>query len=146
MNVIEFREWTVLLCPRCEGTFYDEAVLETLLKQPDLRLSYLRPAILPNLVSGHPAEADRSRVPCPKCQQEMTREPYSENKPMLVDRCPNGHGIWLDDGELGLLVAEWESSHTHLEPSMWEGLRRLLGMNPRIQLAESESSSPGDSP
>src|SRR5690606_11708836 len=100
MIQICFRSWVVKLCPRCEGTFYKEDILESLLRQPDIRLSYLRPAILPNLASPHPPEDDRNRLPCPACAQMMTRERYSDTIPLLVDRCPEGHGIWLDDGEL----------------------------------------------
>jgi Zn-finger nucleic acid-binding protein len=131
-----FRQWSVSLCPRCEATFYDETVLETLLRQPDLRLSYLRPALLPNLACPHPPEDDRNRIDCPICQAEMTREGYSSSNPMLVDRCPAGHGIWLDDGELGNLVSEWENSHQHVEPGFWEGLRRLLGRPPKSVIDE----------
>lgn len=134
MTVITFREWSVLLCPRCEGTFYDEAVLEALLSQPDLRISYLRPALLTNLASPHSAEIDRQRVDCPVCQKEMERESYSEENSLLVDRCVEGHGIWLDDGELGQLSSEWESQYTHAEPGFWEALRRLMGLKPRLSI------------
>lgn len=139
MLTITFREWEVALCPRCEGTFYEEPTLDTLLRQPDLRLSYLRPALLPNLASPHPDEVDRARIVCPLCPQTMTREAYSEENPLLVDRCPDGHGIWLDDGELGTLAAKWERSYSHVEPSFWEGLRRLLGLRPRVVIDTQDS-------
>jgi Zn-finger nucleic acid-binding protein len=144
-----FRDWEVSLCSRCEGTFYDESVLETLLRQPDLRLSHLRAALLPNLASPHPEEVDRARIDCPTCHVEMTREDYSAENPMLVDRCSEGHGIWLDDGELGHLVSEWESSNEHVDPGFIEALRRLLGMKPRVVIngAElEEASTHQDSP
>ena len=134
MTDISFREWAVLLCPRCEGTFYDEAVLEALLCQPDLRISYLRPALLTNLASPHSPEVDRERVGCPNCDKLMVRESYSSENPLLVDRCADGHGIWLDDGELGQLASEWESEYRHAEPGFWEALRRLLGLKPRLSI------------
>jgi Zn-finger nucleic acid-binding protein len=149
MLTTTFRQWSVNLCPRCESTFYDEKVLATLLRQPDLRLSYLRPALLPNLASPHPGEDQRTRVDCPVCQTKMTREAYSSSNPMLVDRCVEGHGIWLDDGELGNLVSEWENSHQHVEPGFWESLRRLLGLQPNIVIDDEsveESVSAQDSP
>ena len=143
MNVITFREWSVLLCPRCEGTFYEEEVLETLIHQPDLRLSYLRPALLCNLSSPHPEEDDRLRIGCPTCQKEMLREEYAAENPLLVDRCPEGHGIWLDDGELGHLYQERERLHPHPDPGFFEGLRRLLGLRPK--LGEDETQPTADS-
>ena len=132
MNKVTFRRWEVQLCPRCEGTFYDQQTLDTLLQQPDLRLSYLRPALLPNLSSPHPEEVDRARNPCPQCHQEMTREGYSEETPLLVDRCKSCCSIWLDDGELGHLFEERVKKHPHPRPGFVEGLRRLVGMTPRV--------------
>ena len=139
MRIITFREWSVLLCPRCEGTFYEESTLKQLLRQPDLRLSYLRPALLPNLASPHLEEDDRDQIQCPNCPQIMKREPYSQENNLLVDRCPDGHGIWLDDGELGHLFTEREKAHPHSEPHFWEGLKRLLGYKPSSPL---DASSP----
>jgi Zn-finger nucleic acid-binding protein len=135
MQIITFREWEVFLCPRCEGTFYDEATLDILLAQPDLRLTYLRPALLPNLASPNPEEVDRAKIACPACCEPMRRERYSEGDPLLVDRCPKGHGIWLDDGELGHLYLQREQSRFHKDPSFFEGLRRLLGLRPRLEEA-----------
>jgi Zn-finger nucleic acid-binding protein len=139
MSQIGFREWLVLLCPRCEGTFYHESTLDALLVQPDLRLSYLRPALLPNLATPHPEETDRDRIGCPTCRETMTREVYSPEDTVLVDRCPQGHGIWLDDGELGQLYGDRELKHPHPEPGFWEGLRRLVGLRPRLQLDMSKA-------
>ncbi len=130
MNTIVFREWSILLCPRCEGSFYDETTLDKLLLQPDLRLSYLRPALLQNLSSPHLDEADRERLCCPTCGVTMNREEYSPNEARMVDRCPQGHGIWLDDGELGRLFNERELERPHPEPGFFEGLRRVIGMRP----------------
>lgn len=141
MNSVTFRNWSVLLCPRCEGTFYDESVLETLLHQPDIRLSYLRPALLSNLSSPHPEEVDRARIGCPDCKEEMRREAYAEENPLLVDRCPNGHGIWLDDGELGDLFAQREKLHPHPDPGFIEGFRRLIGLKPKLTVEEAQPSS-----
>lgn len=132
MNRVTFRHWEVRLCPRCEGTFYDQETLDTLLQQPDLRLSYLRPALLSNLSSPHPEEVDRSRISCPNCHKEMRREGYSEENPLLVDRCGDCNSIWLDDGELGHLFEERVKKHPHPRPGFVEGLRRLVGMVPRV--------------
>ena len=98
----------------------------------DLRLSYLRPALLSNLSSPHPEEVDRSRISCPNCHKEMRREGYSEENPLLVDRCGDCNSIWLDDGELGHLFEERVKKHPHPRPGFVEGLRRLVGMVPRV--------------
>jgi len=137
MNTITFREWTVSLCPRCEGTFYDESTLQALLRQPDLRLSYLRPALLPNLACPHGEGTERQKIACPECQKEMKREAYSSTDPLLVDRCVEGHGIWLDDGELGHLYMERELNDIHPTPSFFEGFRRLIGLKAHVPPEQS---------
>lgn len=131
MNRIHFREWIVNLCPRCEGSFTEEEHLRGVLRQPDIRLSSLRPALLQNMMTTHPEEEDRGLVPCPQCNKEMIREQYTELSSVNIDRCPDGHGIWLDDGELGILVEVLEADSPLPPPGFWEGLRRLAGLKPR---------------
>jgi hypothetical protein len=45
--------------------------------------------------------ADREeKHPCPMCQADMEKKVVLN---VIVDRCPSGHGAWLDGGELELL-------------------------------------------
>lgn len=132
MSGIHFRQWSISLCPRCEGSFCPEETLRQVLRQPDLRLSNLRAALLPNMVAEHPAESERTIIPCPACSKQMKREPYVEGSEVKVDRCPEGHGVWLDDGELGRLLEAREEEAPLPPPGFWEGLRRLLGRPPRV--------------
>jgi Zn-finger nucleic acid-binding protein len=37
---------------------------------------------------------------CPKCGTEMKQIPYKGNKDVTIDICVNGHGVWLDGGEI----------------------------------------------
>jgi Zn-finger nucleic acid-binding protein len=45
-----------------------------------------------------PPEVDRS--PCPKCNASMIKSFYRPDNATVIDICPNGHGLWLDAGEL----------------------------------------------
>ncbi len=138
MTDVVFREWEAYLCPRCEGSFYDDKPCAALLEQPDLRLSPLRPALLKNLDPLYPSEAIPTKIACPRCQQAMSLEAFSSNLPNKVWRCPEGHGIWLNDGELGRLLTQREASFPLPEPGFIESFRRLAGLRPRL---ESESLS-----
>lgn len=142
-NRLSFRKWWVAVCPRCEGCFTEEDDLVSMLRQPDLRLSSLRPALLKNLAPPHSSEEDREPIRCPACQNIMRREHFSDVKTVLIDRCPEGHGIWLDDGELGTLLTTLEEREPPAEPSVWESLRRFFGFVPKIP--ERESSPLTDS-
>lgn len=41
-----------------------------------------------------------SRCTCPVCQVTMNEHVYMNPGNLLVDRCPNGHGVYLESGEL----------------------------------------------
>ena len=41
-----------------------------------------------------------SRFRCPDCQTQMVEYVFVNPHSLLVDRCPNGHGVYLEDREL----------------------------------------------
>ena len=41
-----------------------------------------------------------SRIVCPQCGAVMQQNRYNYAQEVLIDRCPQGHGIWLDEGEV----------------------------------------------
>lgn len=49
-----------------------------------------------------------SRFTCPVCQVTMNEHVYINPGNLLVDRCPNGHGVYLESGEL---KRAWELVH-----------------------------------
>ena len=44
-------------------------------------------------------QADKE-INCPECNQVMTQNHYNYAAEVLIDRCPAGHGVWLDPGEI----------------------------------------------
>lgn len=40
---------------------------------------------------------------CPRCQRAMT---VCQSDGVVLDRCPAGHGIWFDAGEIDRLLAQ----------------------------------------
>lgn len=64
------------------------------------------------------AEAARERrthfMKCPKCGADLHTETFHA---VQIDRCPDCHGVWLDHGELDLLIK-------HEDPGV---LRRVFG-------------------
>ena len=45
----------------------------------------------------NPALASKAALRCPGCAAALTPETFATQP---IDRCPAGHGVWLDDGEL----------------------------------------------
>ena len=46
--------------------------------------------------------SDSSRL-CPSCDAQMDNYQYQYTSGIWIDACPNGHGIWLDAGEMILI-------------------------------------------
>lgn len=109
-----------------------------LVEQPDLRLSFLRPALLPNL--AYVSDPDLPAPLCPICEAATEEEPFSESNSVAVRRCPKGHGVWLSSGDLGVLSEERQTYHAEHETSFFEALRRLFGLLPTI------ADTPKDAP
>lgn len=137
-----FRDWAVYLCPRCEGVLVDRAVLEELVHQPDLQLSPLRPALQKNCSSLYRPEELASPVECPICERTMEPTQAPDCKEFEIRQCPHDGQVWFDDGELGLLVDKVQLSLPNLPPSVWEGLRRLVGAKPKVQYSQVPPPQP----
>jgi Zn-finger nucleic acid-binding protein len=45
--------------------------------------------------------------PCPICLKKMQKiRAGGKNGQVLIDRCPKGHGLWFDKGELAQVLAK----------------------------------------
>lgn len=74
-------------CRFCHGIWFDPGELQM--------LSHLTKEI----PSDH-LKHRQSRYRCPVCQTEMVEYVFINPRNLLVDRCPNGHGVYLEDREL----------------------------------------------
>jgi len=81
-------------CVSCQGTWLDAGELEQIAEQAGAPSDELGRAAD---VSG---EGRRSRRRCPRCPTRMREISVGEDPPVLIDRCPYGHGLWFDRGEM----------------------------------------------
>jgi Zn-finger nucleic acid-binding protein len=44
-------------------------------------------------------------APCPVCHQTMDRYRWNYTSPVTLDQCPEGHGTWIDAGEVEAMEA-----------------------------------------
>lgn len=92
--ILRFQEVEVDYCDRCRGLWLDAGEIEELLgpQRDDMLVRAL----------NQPAEARPTRYLCPRCDQPLHEIPVLDVK---LDRCPTGHGLWFDDGELRRVLA-----------------------------------------
>ena len=74
-------------CPKCRGMWFDPGELQVFSGQP-------------KEIPSEDKVSRASRFHCPDCGALMTEFAFVNPHSLLVDRCPNGHGVYLEDGEL----------------------------------------------
>ena len=99
MIVFELQSVELDHCLVCGGVWLDAGELELLLKSAARRKEFLD-----SFHDGvHHGEAKRR---CPICFKKMDKVLCGrEEKSCCVDRCPKGHGLWLDAGELETILS-----------------------------------------
>ncbi|MFW6171519.1 MAG: zf-TFIIB domain-containing protein [Planctomycetota bacterium] len=99
MLIVEFDEIELDICPDCEGIWFDAQELHELFELVGV------PEQIHDL-EGHLERLERagSRRSCPRCGGRIApvKMPQGEGD-LVLDRCPRGHGLWFDKGELETL-------------------------------------------
>lgn len=90
-------------CDQCDGAFLpaqqlrDIAAVEHPPRAQHERDRELDAAAARELPRSEVLEAPTA---CPWCDRIMGRERYEQTSAIMIDRCSQGCGIWLDSGEL----------------------------------------------
>jgi len=94
MITLELEEVEIDYCTDCGGIWLDAGELEELLGQAE-KAAQLLASFKPD-----PKSAEKPRK-CPICDKKMQKIIVGQDKPtLLIDKCPKGHGLWFDNGEL----------------------------------------------
>jgi Zn-finger nucleic acid-binding protein len=103
----------------CAGIWLDDADMELGLDiTDDLQPLAIAPSQTPD--GSQPAA-------CPVCQTDMARFRWNYTSPVTLDQCPDGHGTWVDGGEVQAME-EYEE-HEVLSPMDQSRLRARIGMD-----------------
>ena len=82
-------------CVACGGTWLDAGEIDEILGRAGRSVQELRDAVK---AAGGPARGKRT---CVRCRASLRAVTF---RGVELDRCPYGHGIWLDKGELPAIV------------------------------------------
>ena len=97
MIVLEHDAVEIDYCVVCKGVWLDHGELELLLGFEE--------ADAATVSGGAPAPAaGEKKRRCPVCGKKMVKEATPGDSPVTYDRCPRGHGVWFDDGELATVL------------------------------------------
>jgi Zn-finger nucleic acid-binding protein len=100
---VEYGELLLDQCPDCQGIWFDHGEMEYLLDSLDLANTGISVSDLLRQPSIDTVEDHRE---CPVCRRGMRKATIAGNPQLMVDVCPQGDGLWLDGGELGMLIEE----------------------------------------
>jgi Zn-finger nucleic acid-binding protein len=78
------------VCRGCRGAWIPETRLEEMVRT-------MRGELFAEELVFAERAASETALRCPGCGTALTPQTFATQP---VDRCPNGHGVWLDDGEL----------------------------------------------
>lgn len=100
-------------CPDCRGTWISQSQLKEIIAQVSQKEEEGMAAIESdgNADIGHTFAPSRIKRGCPACQVDMDNFKFEETG-IWIDSCPDGHGIWLDEGELKLLAQRSQKEGT----------------------------------
>jgi Zn-finger nucleic acid-binding protein len=107
MIVVELEGVEVDYCLTCHGTWLDAGELELITELAGGQPGPLHRALD---VAGRGRPGVRR---CPRCRRKLRLITVGQTPAIEVDRCPHGHGVWLDVGELATLVREYAPQAGH---------------------------------
>ena len=99
-------------CPSCEAVWLDKGELE---KIQDVKLNDYEDELkrLPDYVGKSillVKSREQNPINCPVCNAELERREYGHGSMIMIDSCIQGHGVWLDKGEVSDLEIFYERS------------------------------------
>jgi len=123
LNTVNVKEQIIEICPEHCGVWFRRDVLEILLTD------FEEPEEIPeSLQSVNNTEYDglndsvrRSGIRCPVCNIPADILNFSKDTHVVIDRCPECRGIWLDNGELEDIIKSGKT-----RPELNEALRNYF--------------------
>ncbi len=85
-------------CATCGGTWLDAGELQQLAE-----LAGKAPGALARVITAG-KEGRRVRRRCPRGRHRLRELTVGDDTHVVLDRCPYGHGLWFDRGEMLTLI------------------------------------------
>lgn len=126
LRTAEYEGVEVEQCPGCGGYWVPGYRLSRIIEIRERCFSIEEIAAFKELNQAHQGTVHPAAdaIQCPECGTPMQQNHYNYAHEVLIDRCPQGHGIWLDPGELEHIQMAVEEHEGDLEQMVVDkGLR-----------------------
>jgi Zn-finger nucleic acid-binding protein len=88
-------------CKECQGIWLDHNEITQIVTNLATDFSEIETKkTVSSAFSGIPKGEFKKERLCPKCSSAMCPINYTVDSGVIIDRCPNDHGVWLDFFEL----------------------------------------------
>ena len=99
MITLELNDVEIDFCCDCNGIWLDSGEIELLVAD----IQQAQKLINSFKIAKNITEKLRK---CPICLKKMQKISVSQSEtPLIIDKCPKGHGLWFDKGELKEIVS-----------------------------------------
>lgn len=115
----DYEQTQIDVCQNCQGTWLDEKEILDIVSIADKTFSeeFIQKTISQSF-SGVPKHEQDKELLCPKCSTTMSAINYEVSSGVIIDRCPNGHGLWFDKDELEKVQAYREYWQANVKKSL----------------------------
>ncbi|MCC6445814.1 MAG: zf-TFIIB domain-containing protein [Armatimonadetes bacterium] len=119
------RGMTLDTCETCQGIWFEGDELKRVMSQGEAAVTE---SALGATWDGQIRKETLVENPlgCPKCNRTLERYRYCYESDVLVDGCPAGCGMWVDDGELRRMMLYLSGSNVPLEEDKQKSLDMSL--------------------
>lgn len=101
MIVVEYHDIELDHCNECHCIWFDSTELELLLKSLNLDSQNL---LLDDILKSPDTESSEKKRRCPICGKKMRKITIGETHGILIDVCPQKHGLLFNGGEVSQLL------------------------------------------
>ena len=108
MIVVEYRNIELDYCNNCRGVWFDSRELELLLKSQGLEEPK---TFFDGILNSREVASSEKKRKCPICGRKMKKTTIGGQPEILIDVCPNRHGLWFDGGEVAQLIKSLAAEH-----------------------------------
>ncbi|NOQ36772.1 MAG: hypothetical protein GQ569_12910 [Methylococcaceae bacterium] len=89
-------------CPECKGVWLGNEELKHIISTEDEAWpeEEIAKVLEKTGKAGVPDDEIHREIPCPECSALMPATNYQYSSGIIINKCKNNHGVWLDEGEL----------------------------------------------
>lgn len=141
LSTKKYEEVEVDVCESCGGTWLDDGELRSIV---NTREATFDPKFIHETIKsqfkGVPGSEQETRLKCPKCESEMPALNYDYKSGVIINSCPNGHGVWLDKDELKKvqIYREYWEEEVAKNRNQWISLAKKVANDQNKILEENE--------